>query len=311
MKKADTKTERILKLILFLNGPFAKSKDECCDFLNIKPSAFYAYLNILKNCGFMVVQQMGYYHIDAENSQNRFLVELFHIDEEEAYILSKAILNLDISLRKAALIKQKFMKLMDTENALDALVGKQQSEIVKKLHQSVRQKKQVIFKAYASGHSKTIKDRYVEPFEFKDGLELIWAFDLERSTNRQFKVCRIEDVIITNLSWQCEDNHRSRPVDIFRNTGVMDKEVSFEMDLLPRNLLIEEYPLSEKCIIKISNNRYILETKVAKYEGPARFILGLAENIKVNGSKGFITFLEKKRYFLSKIFFTPQIADRS
>ena len=57
MKKDDTKTERILKLILFLNGPFAKSKDECCDFL-------------------------------------------------------------DISHRKAALIKQKFMKLMDTENAL-------------------------------------------------------------------------------------------------------------------------------------------------------------------------------------------------
>ncbi len=311
MKKADTKVERILKLILFLNGPFGKSKDECCDFLDIKSSAFYTYLNILLNCGFMIVQKEGYYNVDAENSQNRFLVELFHIDEEEACILSRAISGLDISHRKAALIKQKFMKLMDTEEALDALVGKQQSEIVKKIHRSIRQKKQVIFKAYASGHSKTIKDRYVEPFEFKDGLELIWAFDLERITNRQFKVCRIEDVIITDLSWEREDKHRSRPVDIFRNTGVMDKEVSFKMNLLARNLLIEEYPLSEKFIVKESNNEYVLETNVTKYEGPARFILGLAEHIKVNGSKGFITFLEKKRHFLSEFFFTPQIADSS
>lgn len=134
----------------------------------------------------------------------------------------------------------------------------------------------------------------VEPFEFKDDFNLIWAFDTELKQNRQFKICRIEDVHETLLPWEYERSHRSKPVDIFRNTGDFSKQIVFRLNLKARNLLIEEYPLSERFLTKIKNNQFVLKAPVAKYEGPARFVLGLAEDIQLAGDEGFLNYLKIK-----------------
>jgi hypothetical protein len=84
------------------------------------------------------------------------------------------------------------------------------------------------------------------------------------------------------------------PVDVFRNTGKLDKPVKFTMGIRSKNLLTEEYPLSDRYITRIHNNQYTFECNVAKYEGPARFVMGLPDDIEVKGGEGFVEFLEGK-----------------
>ena len=66
------------------------------------------------------------------------------------------------------------------------------------------------------------------------------------------------------------------------------------MNLKARNLLIEEYPLSERHLERIENNQYRLTLQVAKYEGPGRFVMGLIDDIQIVGDDGFRNYLRTK-----------------
>ncbi len=104
----------------------------------------------------------------------------------------------------------------------------------------------------------------------------------------------MEDVLETPFSWEFERLHHSTPVDVFRNTGELNKQVEFQLNLRARNLLVEEYPLSEQFITKTAKNRFLFKAVVAKYEGPGRFVLGIAKDILLVGDDGFREFLKEK-----------------
>jgi len=57
---------------------------------------------------------------------------------------------------------------------------------------------------------------------------------------------------------------------------------------------MEEYPLSEKYLTKISDNEWILETKVCSFEGVGRFIIGLLQNIEIIEPEELKNFIRKK-----------------
>lgn len=300
---SESKTERLLRLILFLSNSYPKTKDECTAFLGIKDSAFYSYRNSLLNTGFDVRQKDGRYRIEYSDQDHQVLRNVLHFSEEEAYLLSKTIDRLDERKSCSVRLKQKLTSFLNQDKAIEAYIKKEKSEIVLALRRAQKEKRQIMLVNYSSGNSQTVRNRLVEPFEFKDDFNLLWAFDLDVRQNRQFKVCRIEDVTETSLAWENEYQHRSKPVDIFRNTGELNKSIECILTLKARNLLIEEYPLTESCLTKCNDNKYILKATVAKYEGPGRFVLGLTDYIKPVGDRGFIEYLKEKakkyKFFLS------------
>jgi len=290
----ETKTHRILRLILFLSNSYNKTKDECTDFLKIKDSAFYTYRNLLIDVGFDLRQKEGKYWIDYLEKDQQVIGNLLHFTEEEAYLLSKTIDCLDERPGRSATLKQKLVSFLDQDKTIEAYLHKEKSVIVQALHKAQQSKKQILLINYASGNSQTVKNRLVEPFEFKDDFNLVWAFDTTLQENRQFKICRIEDICESPLPWQYERMHRSLPVDIFRNTGELDKRVEFHLNLRAKNLLIEEYPLAEKYLTAGSDNQFLFKASVAKYEGPGRFVLGIMEDIHKVGEEGFLEYLKIK-----------------
>lgn len=154
--------------------------------------------------------------------------------------------------------------------------------------------KQILLINYASGKSQTVKNRLVEPCEFKDDFNLVLAFDTAIKQNRQFKICRIEGIRESPLPCEYERKHRSKPVDLFRNTGDLNKKIECSLSLRARNLLIEEYPLAERFLSPAGKNKFVLNAPVAKYEGPARFVMGLPEDVQVSGDEGFSEYFENK-----------------
>ena len=72
----------------------------------------------------------------------------------------------------------------------------------------------------------------------------------------------------------------------------MDKNVEFEMSLRASLLLKEEYPMAKAFIKALPNEkRLVFKAKVQAYEGPARFVKGFWDEIKVIGDPGFVEFL--------------------
>jgi proteasome accessory factor C len=301
----ETKTHRFLRLISFLSSSYPKTKEECLSYLGIKASAFYNYRNVLLDTGFDVQQKEGKYWIECSDQGTQVLRNVFHFSEEESYLLSRCIDLLDESVISSNRLKQKLTAFLSQDKAIEAYLHKEKSTIVQALRKAQKEKKQILLIHYASGNSQTIRDRMVEPFEFKDDFTLIWAFDTALRQNRQFKICRIEDVVESPLSWEYEQYHQSKPVDIFRNTGDLNKTLKCTLTLKARNLLIEEYPLAERHLSSIGNNRFELNAAIAKYEGPGRFVMGLSEDIRPIGDKGFLEYLKKKISKCQDFYQTP------
>lgn len=290
----DTKTHRILRLILFLSNSYPKTKEDCNSFLGIRDSAFYNYRNILVDTGFDLRQKDGKYWIEYPDQDFQVLKNVLHFSEEETYLLARSIDSLEENQECTTRLKQKLVSFLNQDKVVEAYIHKEKSVVVHALRKAQQGKNQILLINYASGNSQTVKNRMVEPFEFKDDFNLVWAFDTALKQNRQFKICRIEDVRETVLAWEYERSHQSKPVDIFRNTGDLNKPIELILNLKARNLLIEEYPLSERFLRKISTNKFLLKTPVAKYEGPARFVLGLADDIQLIGDVGFLDFVQTK-----------------
>lgn len=290
----DTKTHRILRFILFLSNSYPKSKDECIAFLGVGDTAFYSYCNTLKETGFDLHQKDGKYWLEYTDQDFQVLRNVFHFSEEEAYLLSRTIDAIEVKQADALRLKQKLTAFLNQDKVIESYIRKEKSDIVCSLRKAQQQRKQILLVNYASGNSQTVKNRMVEPFEFKDDFNLVWAFDTMLKQNRQFKVCRIEDVQETLIPWRNEQSHHSKPVDVFRNTGDLNKQIELRMNLKARNLLIEEYPLSERHLDRTGNNQYRLTIQVAKYEGPGRFVMGLIDDIQVVGDDGFLEYLKTK-----------------
>ncbi len=296
------KSFRLLRLLFFLSGSYPKTRKECTEFLDIRDSAFYNYCNEIKNIGFNLLQKDGKYWVEAESKPTQMLANLLHFTEEEAYILARSIDSIEGYSIPANRLKQKLVAFLNHDKAVEAYLKKEKPEMVFMLNKAIKNKKQVLLVNYASGNSQTVKNRRVEPFEFKDDFNLVWAFDTDVMKNRQFKICRMDDVQETPFQWEYERLHHSDPVDVFRNNGELNKLVEFELNLRARNLLLEEYPLSEKFITETATNRFLFKAPVAKYEGPGRFVLGVAEDIRLAGDDGFLGFIKEKiskcRHFL-------------
>ena len=64
---------------------------------------------------------------------------------------------------------------------------------------------------------------------------------------------------------------------------------------MAKDLLIEEYPLSEKHIFSINEKQWLYEADVYKLEGVGRFIMGLYEHITILDGK------ELRDYIMSLI----------
>ncbi len=290
----DNKSIRLLRLLFFLSGGYPKTKKECTDYLEIRDSAFYNYCNEIQNIGFNLLQKDGRYWVEAGDKPTKMLANLLHFTEEEAYILSRTIDAIEGNPHAAFRLKQKLVAFLNQDKAVEAYLKKEKPEIITLLNKAIKERKQVLLVNYASGNSLTVRNRRVEPFEFKDDFNLVWAYDTEVRENRQFKICRMEDVTETPFHWEYEYSHRSMPVDVFRNTGELIKKVEFELNLRARNLLIEEYPLTEKYVSELTSGRFLFKAPVAKYEGPGRFVLGIAEDIRLIGDEDFRRFVKVK-----------------
>ena len=296
------KIERMLRLMKMMSGNINYSVEELSEKLEMSDRTIYRYIDTFKNAGFTVTKiWANTYKLEKIPQSMPDFDKLMYFSEEESYLINSLLDALvpTNSLKKG--IKDKLAVVVDSTSIANFVDRRSNAAHVTNLTQAAREKKKVLLKGYESGNSHTIRDRYVEPYGFTTDYIDVCAYDLEDKQNKIFKIQRIGEVQIQEEGWEAEKSHHKQGMDCFRMTGPYIGHVKWQMTVMAKNLLLEEFPLAEK-ELKRKGNYWVLDTDICNFSGACRFYVGLAKEIRVIDSPEFEEYVEEyiKTTFLSK-----------
>ncbi len=288
------KVERLLRLLMMLTGNLSYDVHDLSERLDISVRTVYRYIDTFRSAGFVVKQKGKVFRIDRSSPYFKDISKLVHFTEEEAHILKSAIESIDETNLLKQNLKKKLYTVYDYRILAETITKGKHAMNVNHLVEAIEQGKQVILKDYSSVHSNKIRNRFIEPFEFTTNYIQIWAYDTESKSNKLFKVARIGSVEVLENSWKFKKFHKAGYIDIFRISSFDQYQVKLKLSMRAAMLLMEEYPLAEKDMIKIERDKWMLNTRVSSYEGICRFVLGLFNDVEIIDSPGFRDFIITK-----------------
>ena len=289
------KVERLLKLIKLMTGNVNYTVNDLAKRLDTSYRSIYRYIESFKEAGF-VVQKLegGVYKLGKESPQFKDISQLVHFTDEEAHIVNQLIEGLDDTNMLKQNLRKKLCTVYNCTSMASSVVRGANASNVNRLVEAIEWCRQVVLRDYASGHTGDLRDRVVEPFGFTTNYVQVWCYEPESGMNKLFKTSRIGAVELTEREWQYADKHQEGYIDIFRMTGFEQQRVKLRLGMLSRNLLIEEYPLSERDIVQESEGRWLLDTKVCNYRGIGRFVMGLMDDIEIMDSPEFEAYIREQ-----------------
>lgn len=286
------KIERLLRLMKMLSSNVNYTIGELAKKLGMSPRTIYRYIDTFKNAGFTVESQYGdVYKLKSMPKCAPNFDKLLYFSEDEAYLVNSLLDGLSPTNALKAGLKEKLAVIYDSTSIADFVDRRSNAAHVEALRKAAQNKKIVILHDYESGNSHTIRDRKVEPFGFTTDFIEVWAYDIEDMKNKVFKIQRIGEVEVLDKDWEYEISHRKQGRDLFHMSGRRPSRVKMQMSVRAKNLLIEEYPLAEKEIVR-DGNYWILDTEVFDYAGICRFFTGLMDEIKIIDSPEFVEYVK-------------------
>lgn len=296
------KIERVLRLMKLMSGSVNFTVDELADRLGTSYRSIYRYIDTFKSAGFVVEKVHGSaYRIVKMPRAVKDIENLVYFSEEEARVVSGLIQGLDGTNGLKANLYKKLSAIYDV-TAIDRYVdNKNLAFNIQMLQEAINDKKRVILKDYSSSHSGTQHDIVIEPYDFSGEYINVYGFDVRRMENRVYKIARIGKVEVEEASWEHEAEHNKGYMDVFRMTGQTRTHVRLEMNLRARNLLVEEFPMAES-EIREESGKWVLDTFVSHMQGVGRFVIGLAEDVRIVDSPELLEYVrDYARRFVDKI----------
>lgn len=290
------KIERVLRLVMTLAHNHYKTVPMICDEFEISERTFYRYLDTLRCAGMAISKdpEHGIYKLTSMPEKLMDIEDLVYFSKEEAYVLKSAIESINETNIIKQNLKKKLYSVYDSKIVADVVLKKGGNNNVHDLLEGIEKRKVVILRNYNSANSNSTSDRIVEPFAFTPNFIQVWCYELDSQKVKLFKVARIENVEITDKNWTHAYKHETGFLDIFRIHSKHTYPIKLKMSVRAANLLMEEYPMSEEHLTKISDNRWLLETSVCGFEAVTRFILGLADDIEIIESQELKDHIKQK-----------------
>lgn len=279
------KIERMLHFITLLANKRGHTVDEIAERLGITRRSVFRYIDTFKNARFVFSNEDGYYRLVTNDGPIKDLANTIWFSDEEAYVIKTLIDELDNTNSMKAGLMRKLAAISDMTNLENYTCNKTYSLNISRLAEAMKEHKKVMLKKYSSAHSNDTRDHLVEPFEFTSNSIDVWAFDTEDKKNKRFKISRINEVQVLDSNWENATYHNAELMDDFRTHGDGCYHIKLQMDRMAKDLLSEEYPLSEKHISEIDDSHWLYEADVYKLEGVGRFVMGLYEHIIILDGK--------------------------
>lgn len=296
------KIERVLRLMMLLTANNRYTIEDLSEKLETSPRTIYRYIDTFKDAGFFVTKSGPYFKLDKKSRYFKDISQLIHFTEEEAYILNSAIESIDPTNVIKQNLKAKLASVYDYKMLAECVVKGENARNVNSIIEAIEEKKQIVLHDYTSAHSKNVSDRLVEPLSFTTNYIQVWAYEVSTGMNKLFKLSRIGSVEVLDSDWKYESEHKEGLMDLFRINSFEQIPIKLKLGLRAASLLIEEYPLAEKYLTSVADDKsaFILQTNVCGYEGVGRFVLGLLDDVEILEGDGLKEFL-RERMKLAKL----------
>jgi proteasome accessory factor C len=267
----------------------------------------YRYINLLEEVDFLIEKDFDnrYFIITSEDDPSQAQFSL-----EETKLIKKLIQSGDADNPLKNVLLKKLSLNSEIDSVPRLFVKARIGKFVDELAEAIKNKKQVTLKGYHSAHSNEIRDRVVEPIHFGDNYESVIALDTNDKTCKQFKLDRIGEVQQSKVEYQFESLHKKNQSDIFGWNGDAAIMISLQLSLRAYLLMREEFPLSVP-YLEQKEKHYTFNGPVAGFEGVARFVLGLMDEVKVVGPETFKTYLTEKVRTFGGSFNLPLVRDNN
>jgi predicted DNA-binding transcriptional regulator YafY len=295
------KIERVLRLMKMMTSGNRYTVEELAERLDTSYRSIYRYIDTFKEVGFVVhKEEGGVYRLGKESPYFKDISQLIHFTDEEAHIVNQLIGALDDTNMLKQNLRRKLSSVYNCTSLANSIVKGKNAENVNHIIEAIDEHRQVILHDYSSSHTGSKRNRQVEPIAFTTNYVQIWCYDLSDGKTKLFNTARIGSVEVLDSEWQHEAEHRCGQIDIFRNMGFEQMRVQLRLGVMSHNLLIEEYPLSERDLTQVDDTHWLLDTEVCNYAGVARFVMGLIEDIEIIDSPDFIDYLRQKQEALAR-----------
>lgn len=287
------KLERELDLLLLLTENRHHDVETLCRRLAISRRMFYYYLESFRDWGFIVEKSGRCYSIDRESPYLKRLFETINFTEEEALTMLSILNKVGEENALAQRVRYKLNRFYDFHILDNPALRERVAHCVSVLYDAIKRKRVVKIMDYASPHSDTVSDRVVEPFLLLNDNNDVRCYELSSGENKTFKLSRMRDVIMLDLSWSHEARHKQVFTDIFMFSGEERFPVAVRLDRLAYQVFVEEYPRATHAVTPEDSAHYVLRTEVVSYRGIGRFVLGLYDHVEVLGDEGFQAYVRE------------------
>lgn len=295
------KIERLLRLMKYMSGPVDYSVPELAERLETSSRTIYRYILSFKDAGFFVRKINGNSYKLGKLPRNSVDIDnLVYFSDEEASLVNALLDQLEPTNSLKSNLKSKLSAICSTLPITDYVSKRSNAAHVADLGRAIESKLQAVLRRYESGHSNTVRDRYIEPFGFTTDFIDVVGYDTEDGRNKIFKISRIGEVDVTESPWEYEEQHRKLDRDVFRISGDVSYHVRLRLSSMAKNLLEEEYPMSSKHV-QAENGEWILDTVVHGLKGVGRFVAGLMDEVEVLEGEDLKAYLKEYGKKFSKI----------
>lgn len=294
------KLERELNLLLLLTENHNYTVPEICDRVQISRRNFYYYLDFFRLAGFKVEHSKPYYRVSKDSPFFRKIDEVVHFTEDEAITMRRILDKTGDQSIQVERLRRKLDRLYDLQILDNEEMQEQLAHNVTTLYEAIKRQVAVKLVNYSSPNSNTTSNRIVEPFLLMNGNREVRCFELSSGINKTFKLSRMEDVQLLDVTWEHQNKHHKIFTDIFMFSDEKQWTVTLLMGRLSSSILLEEYPKARKYLTQQDETHWQLELPVCSFIGIGRFVMGLFEDIEVQGCNEFKEFLNNKINNLSK-----------
>ena len=283
-----------LTLILLMTDGNDYTAQDLCNQLNCTRRNLYYYLQFLRDYGFEVIKKGDYYRLSLQSPFFERLAIALNFTGKEAATMYELAESSGAKKTLLQSIQKKLARAYDLRLYTDSRYKRKQQQHLEDLSMAIQAHKVVCLHHYSSPHSHTYKDRKVEPFALLNNDQEVRCYEYASKCNKTFKLSRIGRVEVYEETWTCEAEHRPFFTDIFGFCAEELHSVSLIVGQLAYHLLTEEYPQSVSFITPIDDYHWRLQAHVASYIGVGRFVIGLYDDIEVEGDEGFKSYLHTR-----------------
>lgn len=280
------KLYRVFKLIQLLSRPPYRTVPHLANVLEVSKETVYRYIRLLESLGYNIDKRGGdLYFLHIEYKEDKQL-----IDFEEAAYLQDMLWQIPAGDPRRDRLLHKLNQQYALAPLLQSLSKFQDYEHIRALGVAIESGQRVRLYNYLSGEG-ALSTRYIEPVEFQNGYTHLWAFDIDKSDYRQFRIARIGSVEV--LDEKTAGIHDSRATDLFGWTGPRWLPLTLRLSSRAYQLLLEEYP-EARPFLRSDRQHFLFDGMVRDWRGIGRFILGLPGEIEVREPEELKVYLRER-----------------